>query len=109
MSFIKKTLKNNKKIIGYGASTKGNVLLQYYKINNKLIKKICDVNKQKYGKYTPGTNIKIISELDAKKLKPDYYLVLPWHFKEFILKKERKKIKNGIKFIFPLPKFEVIG
>ena len=72
-------------------------------------KNICDVNKQKYGKFTPGTNIKIISEYDAAKIKPDYYLVLLWHFKEFILKKERKKLNSGTKFIFPLPKFEVVG
>lgn len=100
--------KNKKKIVGYGASTKGNVILQYCKIDSNLISKICDVNKFKHGKYTPGSKIKIISEEKAKKIKPDYFIVFPWHFKNFILKKEEKFIKNGGKFIFPLPEIEII-
>mgnify|MGYP001331780460 CR=1 FL=1 len=107
--FIKEKLKKNNKILGYGASTKGNVLLQHYQINNNILKFICEVNENKFGRYTPGTNIKIISEPESLKLKPNYYLVLPWHFKKFILNKERNKLKAGIKFIFPLPKFEVVG
>ena len=72
-----------------------------------MIKYISDVNKEKENCYTPGSKIKIISEQSAKKIRPDYYLVLPWHFKDFILKKEKSTIKNGIKFIFPLPKIKV--
>jgi len=106
--FFKKIAQQRKLVIGYGASTKGNVLLQYCKINDKNIKYICDVNKDKNGRYTPGTKIRIISEKRAKQLKPDYFFVLPWHFKNFILDKEKKIIRSGIKFIFPLPKFEVI-
>ena len=108
ISFFKKIKLERKLVIGYGASTKGNVLLQYCNISNKNIKYICDVNKDKNGCYTPGTKIRIISEKKAKELKPDYFFVLPWHFKNFILDKEKKIIRSGVKFIFPLPKFKVI-
>jgi hypothetical protein len=66
------------------------------------------VNKFKHEKYTPGSKIKIISEEKAKRLKPDYFIVFPWHFKNFILNKEKKFIKSGTKFIFPLPEIEII-
>ena len=108
INFFKKTKLQHKTVIGYGASTKGNVLLQYCNIKTKNIKYICDVNKDKDGRYTPGTKIKIISEEKAKQLNPDYFFVLPWHFRNFILDKEKKSIKSGTKFIFPLPKFQVI-
>ena len=100
--------KNKKKVIGYGASTKGNVLLQFCKINSDLLPYICEVNKFKHGRFTPGSKIKIISENQAKKINPDYFLVLPWHFKNFILKKENFFINKGGKFIFPLPEVEII-
>ncbi len=102
-------LKNaGKKVYGYGASTKGNVILQFCNIDKKLIKNIGEVNPYKYNSYTPGTNIKIISESKLKKLKPDYLLVLPWHFKDFILNKEKDYLNKGVKFIFPLPDIEII-
>ena len=100
--------KQNKKIIGYGASTKGNVLLQYCNINSNLLNCISEVNKFKFNKYTPGSNIKIISEKKAKLKNPDYMLVLPWHFKDNILHREQKFLKNGGKLIFPLPDIEII-
>ena len=100
--------KNGNKIYGYGASTKGNVILQYCKINNSLIRNVVEVNKFKYGRYTPGSKIKIISEKDAKKNPPDYFLVLPWHFKDHIINKEKKFLNNGGKFIFPLPEIEIV-
>ena len=101
-------IKKNKTIHGYGASTKGNVLLQYFGINNKKINFIAEKNNQKFNNYTPGTKIKIISEDNSRSLKPDYYFVLPWHFKKEILAREKKIRLKGTKFIFPLPKFEVI-
>ena len=61
----------------------------------------------KNGQFTPGTKIKIVSEKISRKLKPDYYLVLPWHFKNEILKREKKIINSGTKFIFPLPKIKI--
>ncbi len=101
-------LKNkNKTIFGYGASTKGNVILQFCNLKDKQIKFICDVNKDKENCYTPGSKIKIINEKLAKKLKPDYYIVFPWHFKNFILNKEKLLIENKTKFIFPLPKLRI--
>ena len=100
--------KQNKKVYGYGASTKGNVILQFSKIDSKLIKYIGEVNKFKFNKYTPGSKIKIVSEKQLKKFKPDYLLVLPWHFKDHILKREHQYLKNGGKFIFPLPDIEII-
>ena len=100
--------KQNKKILGYGASTKGNVLLQYCNIDSKILNYIAEVNKFKFNKFTPGSNIKIISEKEAKRRKPDYLLVLPWHFKDHIIKKEQNFLKNGGKMIFPLPDIEII-
>ena len=104
-----KEIKNKKMIIhGYGASTKGNVILQFYDIGNKDINYIAERNPSKYNLFTPGTKIKIISENYSRRLKPDYYLVLPWHFKKEILIRERKIRKKGTKFIFPLPKVKVV-
>ena len=105
LKFLKK---NGKKIHCYGASTKGNVLLQYYGIDNKIIEYAAERNRSKYNLYTPGTKIKIISEERSRSLGPDYYLVLPWHFKKEILIRESKIRKKGVKFIFPLPKLEII-
>ena len=104
-----KNLKDmKKKVLGYGASTKGNVILQFCNIDERLIPYIGEVNKFKYNKYTPGSNIKIISENELKNMKPDYMLVLPWHFKNFIIKKEKQFLKNGGKLIFPLPDIEIV-
>lgn len=99
--------KRGKNIFGYGASTKGNVILQFCGIDSKKIPYIAEVNEDKFGAYTPGTLIPIISEDEAKKRAPDYFLVLPWHFKEGIIKKEANFLKGGGKLIFPLPKVEV--
>jgi hypothetical protein len=102
-------LKNSgKTVLGYGASTKGNVTLQYAGIDESLIKAIVEVNPDKFNHFTPGTHIPIISEAEAKLLKPDYYLVLPWHFKNEILIREQDFINSGGRFIFPLPELEII-
>ena len=97
-----------KKVIGYGASTKGNVILQYCNITKKDLGFIADVNKYKKNKYTPGSLIKITDEKAIKKYNPDFMLVLPWHFKNFILQKEKKYLSNGGKMIFPLPDIEIV-
>ena len=99
---------DGKKILGYGASTKGNVLLQFCGFTSKQIPYIAEVNKEKFGCFTPGTNIPIISETEAKAMNPDYFLVLPWHFKENILSREKDFLSRGGKFIFPLPEIEII-
>ena len=104
-----KKIKNKKlNIHGYGASTKGNVLLQFYNISNKDVNYIADRNPLKYNLFTPGTKIKIISENQSRNLQPHYYLVLPWHFKKEILMREKKIRQKGTKFIFPLPKVKVV-
>jgi SAM-dependent methyltransferase len=99
--------KNNKKLVhGYGASTKGNVTLQYFNIGNYL-EYIADRNLEKCNLYTPGSNIKIISEKESRLMSPDYYFVLPWHFKNEILKREKNIIRKGTRFIFPFPKVSI--
>ena len=108
MSLIESLNDDNKLILGYGASTKGNVLIQFCGITKKHIPYIADVNKDKFGCFTPGTHIPIISEEAARKMNPDYYLVFPWHFKPSILEREKEFMKNGGKFIFPLPEIEIV-
>ena len=95
-------------ILGYGASTKGNILMQFVGITIKDIPYIGEVNPDKFGCYTPGTLIPIISEDEARKMKPDYFFVFPWHFKDFIMGKERKKSDKGYSFLFPLPSIEIL-
>ncbi len=93
-------------VLGYGASTKGNVILQFAEITSKDIPYIGEVNADKFGCYTPGSLIPIISEDEAKKMNPDYFFVFPWHFKEFILKKEKTTLNNNTALLFPLPTIE---
>jgi len=97
------------KIFGYGASTKGNVILQYCGLSRKDIPFIAEINEDKFGRVTPATHIPIISEQEAHNHKPDYFLVLPWHFKKGIVEKERDFLNQGGKLIFPLPEIEIIG
>jgi hypothetical protein len=106
--FIEKVKSENKLIIGYGASTKGNVLLQFCEFNDKDIPFIAEVNEDKFGCYTPGTYIPIIPEAEARAMRPDYFLVFPWHFKESFLRKEKEYFQSGGKLIMPLPEVEVI-
>ncbi len=105
---IKSLVEDGKKVFGYGASTKGNVLLQFCNLTKEDIPYIAEVNEDKFGSFTPGTGIKIISEKEAKEMSPDYFLVLPWHFKPSILEREKEYLENGGKFIFPLPDIEII-
>ncbi len=110
MDFLRKCRDENKMVLGYGASTKGNVVLQYCDIDSTLIQAIVEVNSDKYGCVTPGTNIPIISEEEGRKMNPDYFVVLPWHFKSNILQKERDFISStGTKFVFYLPYFHIVG
>jgi len=108
LDLIEALVADGKKIIGYGASTKGNVLLQFCGLTTKHIPYIAEVNEEKFGSFTPGTNIPIISEKEAHAMNPDYFLVLPWHFKHNILAREKEYIEKGGKFIFPLPEIEIV-
>ncbi len=105
---IKSLVADGKKVFGYGASTKGNVLLQFCDLTTKEIPFIAEVNEDKFNAYTPGTNIPIISEKEARNMNPDYFFVLPWHFKHGILEREKEYISKGGRFIFPLPEIEII-
>jgi hypothetical protein len=99
---------DGKRIVGYGASTKGNVVLQFCGITEKEVCAIAEVNPDKFGRFTPGSNIPIISEAEARAMNPDYFLVLPWHFKEGIVKREQAFLDAGGKMIFPFPEIEII-
>ena len=105
---IDNIISKNKVIHGYGASTKGNVFLQYLGITSKEIPFIAERNPLKYNKFTPGNYIKIISEKKSRSKRPDFYFVLPWHFKKEIIKREIKIRKLGTKLIFPLPHLDII-
>jgi hypothetical protein len=108
LDFIKNEKNKGKKIWGYGASTKGNTLLQFFGLDNKLIDGIAEKNQTKWGRKTIGTNIPIFSEEEMRKNKPDYLLILPWQFIEEFKEREKNFLLSGGKFIVPCPKFEII-
>ena len=99
---------DGKRVLGYGASTKGNVVLQFCGIGPELVEAIAEVNPDKFGCVTPGSHIPIVSEAEAKAMSPDYFLVLPWHFKEGILRREQEFLAGGGKMIFPFPEIEIV-
>ena len=99
----------NSPIAGYGASTKGNIVLNYANLDSKKIEYICDANIKKYNHYTPGTNIKIISKEKMRTLNPKYLLVLIWSFRSEIIKQELNYLKKGGNLIFHLPKFHIVN
>ena len=109
VDFIKEEKAKGKIICGYGASTKGNTLLQYFGLDDTLIDAIAERSPYKFGLKTIGTNIPIISEEEMRKLNPDYMLVLPWHFISEFITREDEYLTNGGKFIVPCPEFEIIG
>jgi len=92
----------------YGASTKGNTLLQFYGLDHTLIEAAAERNPEKWGCRTPGTEIPIISEAESRELRPDYYFVLPWHFRDEFLRREETFLASGGRFVFPLPALEVV-
>lgn len=102
-----KLKKEGKKVHVYGASTKGNTILQWCNIDHTLVEYAAERNPDKYGASTLGTNIPIISEAESRAMNPDYYLMLPWHFKNEFLEREKESIAKGVGFIFPLPKLEI--
>jgi len=107
-ALLKKLKKEGKKIHIYGASTKGNTILQWCGIDHRIIDCAAERNPDKYGALTLGTDIPIVSEEESRAMNPDYYLVLPWHFKEEFLERERETLERGIGLIFPLPTIEII-
>lgn len=100
--------RDGKRIHIYGASTKGNTILQFCGIDRNLIECAAERNPDKYGARTLGTDIPILSEADSRQMNPDYYLVLPWHFKAEFIERERESLRKGVGFIFPLPTIEIV-
>jgi SAM-dependent methyltransferase len=108
VDFIKAEKAKGKVICGYGASTKGNTLLQYFGLDNTLIDAIAERSHYKFGLKTIGTNIPILSEEDVRAMNPDYMLVLPWHFISEFIEREDEFLAKGGKFIVPCPNFQII-
>lgn len=105
---LKKLKKEGNTVHLYGASTKGNTILQWCGIDHRIIDVAAERNPDKYGAYTLGTDIPIVSEEESRAMNPDYYLVLPWHFKAEFIKREQESLNKGIGMIFPLPNIEII-
>ena len=113
VSNVKKTLnlfleKNKGKVIGYGASTKGNIVLNHCGIDDKKLKYICDANPYKFNRFTPGSNIKIISKQKMRSLKPKFLLVLIWSFRKEVIQQEKNFLNKGGKLIFHLPMLHIV-
>jgi len=109
VSFLQQQVKEGKKIFIYGASTRGLVVLLHFGIDNKLISGAADMNPDKWGKYIVGTGIQIMSIEKYRKQKPDYLLVLPYHFLDEIREQEKEFLKNGGRMIVAIPDFRVIS
>jgi hypothetical protein len=107
--FLCNARNRGEKIIGYGASTKGNVILQFCGITRDQLPCIAEVNSDKFGAVTPGTKIPIVSEQEARSMNPTGFLVFPWHFRDSIIARETQFLASGGKLIFPLPRIEVVG
>ncbi len=108
VDFIKDEVAKGKKVYVYGASTKGNAILQYYGLDHRLITAASERSPEKWGKYTVGSWIPIVSEEQARKDRPDYFLVLPWAFFDEFYAREKEWRLSGGKFIVPLPEFKVV-
>lgn len=100
LNFLQNAKSEGKKVVCLGASTKGNVILQYCGIDSSLISAIGEVNPDKFGSFTPGTHIPILNEEDVISGNPDYFLVLPWHFKAFF---ESQNCYSELNLVYPLP------
>lgn len=106
LEFLSESKNQGKTVCALGASTKGNVLLQYCGVTSEDIKFVGEVNEEKYGCFTPGSNIPIIPEDELLAKKPDYLVVLPWHFKQHFIKSEKYK---GTQLVFPLPSLTYVS
>jgi hypothetical protein len=109
LATLRKLKAEGHRVHGYGASTKGNVILQFCGIDTRLIDVIAEVNEDKFGCFTPGTGIPIVSEAESKARRPDCYLVLPWHFRDNLVERERSFLAAGGRMIFPLPEINIVA
>ncbi|HKO54427.1 MAG TPA: class I SAM-dependent methyltransferase [Thermoanaerobaculia bacterium] len=108
VAFIRDAVRQGRKVYVYGASTKGNTVLQYYGLDASLIEGAAERNRDKWGRLTVGTHIPIVSEEEARAKKPDYFLVLPWHFLREFQAREHAYLVDGGRFIVPAPHFTLI-
>jgi hypothetical protein len=110
LSQLVKTLRSaSASVMGYGASTKGNVLLQFCGFGPTHIEAIAEVNEDKFGRVTPGSGIPIVAEDEMRERGPEYLLVFPWHFRDGIIEREEEYLRGGGRLIFPLPEIEIVG
>jgi SAM-dependent methyltransferase len=108
LDLLKRLRADGKRIHIYGASTKGNTILQWCGIDQRIIDCAAERNPDKFGARTLGTDIPIVSEQESRAQNPDYYLVLPWHFAEEFLEREEAALASGTGFIFPLPEIRIV-
>ena len=108
VDFIKKQINKGKRVWVYGASTKGNTILQFFGLDNRLLEGASDRSPEKWHKETIGTRIPIYDEETARKAYPDYFLVLPYAFISEFIKREKQWLKKGGRFILPLPEFKIV-
>jgi NDP-4-keto-2,6-dideoxyhexose 3-C-methyltransferase len=108
LEFLTQSRESGRVTVGYGASTKGNVILQYCGLTESDLSCIGEVSSEKAGRFTPGTNIPIVSEEDAKAWKPDQLLVLPWIYRDGFVEREQRFLADGGKLVFPLPALSVV-
>ena len=108
-NFVRGETAVGKTVFGYGASTKGNVLLQYCNFTAEDVRAIAEVNEEKFGCFTPQSLIPIQSEAEVRRQQPDYLLVLPWHFRNGIVRREAAYLAGGGKLVFPLPVLETVA
>ena len=106
--FLLGAAENRQSVIGYGASTKGNIVLNYCGVGNDLLTAVCDANPEKWGRVTPGSQIPIISKEEMRARKPDILFVLIWHFYEEVLKDEERFIREGGRIVFDLPQVHIV-
>jgi 2-polyprenyl-3-methyl-5-hydroxy-6-metoxy-1,4-benzoquinol methylase len=108
LALLRRLRAEGKRIHAYGASTKGNTILQWCGIDSRLVDVAAERNPDKYGARTLGSDIPIVSEEESRKAKPDYYLVLPWHFRDEFVEREKALLASGVGMIFPLPTIEIV-
>ena len=107
--FMENKKREKKTVFGYGASTKGNVILQFCGLTEEHLPCIAEINPDKFRCFTPGTKIPIIPEEEARAMTPDYFMVLPWHFKDSIVEREETYLRNGGGLIMPLPEIDIVN
>ena len=108
VQFIQDRVSAGERVYIYGASTKGNTLLQYFGLDHSHLTAASERNPEKWGRVTVGTHIPIVSEEEARRANPEFFLVLPWHFLDEFMAREDDYLKSGGRFIVPMPYFALV-